>query len=182
MRPQNKRVWDISEIRDRPTCYSLATQSLVSVCVCSYYDGIQEQHSSHLHVSIYLYTVAQWHLHTQHNDLIPSSPKGDFLSTPPSSTCSFDKNICMYEFDKLDKPKEAFQRIRKCHTAAIVSMGYDSYNNCILTGAIDGSMKVWSMEGRCVRGNRKYGLALCQRHDQLLKGVVVIEGNAGGRV
>ena len=62
----------------------------------------------------------------------------------------YDKSICVYEFDKLDKPKEAMQRIRKCHTAAIVSMAYDHSNNCILTGAIDGSMKVWSMEGRCV--------------------------------
>ncbi|KAL6755154.1 WD40-repeat-containing domain protein, partial [Haematococcus lacustris] len=59
----------------------------------------------------------------------------------------FDKAICIYEFDKLDKPKEAFQRIRKCHTAAIVSMAYDHQNNCILSGSIDGSMKVWSMEG-----------------------------------
>jgi len=60
----------------------------------------------------------------------------------------FDKNICIYEFDKLDKPKEAFQRIRKCHTAAIVSMAYDTSSNSILTGSIDGGMKVWSMEGR----------------------------------
>ncbi|KAF5833397.1 WD40-repeat-containing domain protein, partial [Dunaliella salina] len=60
----------------------------------------------------------------------------------------YDKSICIYEFDKLEKPREAVQRIRKCHTAAIVSMAYDSSNNCILTGAIDGSMKVWSMEGR----------------------------------
>lgn len=56
--------------------------------------------------------------------------------------------MCMYEYDKLDKPKEAFQRVRKCHTAAIVSMAYDTYTNSILTGSIDGSMKVWSMEGR----------------------------------
>lgn len=66
----------------------------------------------------------------------------------------YDKSICMYEFDKLDKPKEAMQRIRKCHSAAIVSMAFDHYNNTIITGSIDGSMKVWSMEGRCagVRG------------------------------
>lgn len=60
----------------------------------------------------------------------------------------------MYDIDKLDKPKEAFHRIKKCHTAAIVSMAYDAYNNCLLTGSIDGSMKVWSMEGRCVSLNR----------------------------
>mmetsp|Transcript_33374 Transcript_33374/g.84557 ORF Transcript_33374/g.84557 Transcript_33374/m.84557 type:complete len:866 (-) Transcript_33374:212-2809(-) len=60
----------------------------------------------------------------------------------------FDKAICIYEFDKLDKPREAFQRMRKCHTAAIVSMAYDHTANCILSGSIDGSMKVWSMEGR----------------------------------
>lgn len=57
-------------------------------------------------------------------------------------TCSFDKAICIYEFDKLDKPREAFQRMRKCHTAAIVSMAYDHTANCILSGSIDGSMKV----------------------------------------
>eukprot|EP00798_Chlamydomonas_sp_ICE-L_P013183 gene13183-30648_t len=60
----------------------------------------------------------------------------------------YDRSICIYEFDKLDKPKEALQRVRKCHTAAIVSMAYDTSNNCILTGSIDGSMKVWSIEGR----------------------------------
>lgn len=27
--------------------------------------------------------------------------------------CRFDKAICIYEFDKLDKPKEAFQIKRK---------------------------------------------------------------------
>ncbi|KAG2444756.1 hypothetical protein HXX76_001500 [Chlamydomonas incerta] len=63
-------------------------------------------------------------------------------------TGGYDKCICMYEFDKLEKPKEAFQRIRKCHTAAIVSMAYDTFTNSILTGSIDGSMKVWSLEGR----------------------------------
>lgn len=61
---------------------------------------------------------------------------------------SFDNCLCIYEFDKLDKPREAFQRIRKCHSAAIVSMAYDTSTNCILTGSIDGSMKVWSIEGR----------------------------------
>ena len=61
----------------------------------------------------------------------------------------FDKSLCIYEFDKLDKPREAFQRIRKCHTSAIVSMAYDNSTNTILTGSIDGSMKVWSVEGRC---------------------------------
>lgn len=60
----------------------------------------------------------------------------------------FDKSLCFYEFDKLDKPKEAFHRIRKCHTSAIVSMAYDHKSNTVLTGSIDGSMKVWSVEGR----------------------------------
>ncbi len=60
----------------------------------------------------------------------------------------FDKSLCIYEFDKLDKPREAFQRIRKCHTSAISSMAYDTSTNTILTGSIDGSMKVWSVEGR----------------------------------
>ena len=62
--------------------------------------------------------------------------------------CRFDKSLCFYEFDKLDKPKEAFHRIRKCHTSAIVSMAYDHKSNTVLTGSIDGSMKVWSVEGR----------------------------------
>ncbi|MEW5312499.1 MAG: hypothetical protein WDW38_004130 [Sanguina aurantia] len=63
-------------------------------------------------------------------------------------TGGFDKSMCFYEYDKLDKPKEAFFRVRKCHAAAIVSMAYDTHNNCILTGSIDGSFKVWSLEGR----------------------------------
>ncbi|GAX81669.1 hypothetical protein CEUSTIGMA_g9097.t1 [Chlamydomonas eustigma] len=63
-------------------------------------------------------------------------------------TGGYDKSLCIYEFDKLDKPREAFQRIRKCHTSAICSMAYDTSTNTILTGSIDGSMKVWSVEGR----------------------------------
>jgi len=63
-------------------------------------------------------------------------------------TGGFDNCLCTYEFDKLDKPREAFQRIRRCHNAAIVSMSYDTSTNTILTGSIDGSMKVWSTEGR----------------------------------
>lgn len=43
---------------------------------------------------------------------------------------------------------QAFQHLRKCHSAAIVSMAYDHTTNTILTGSIDGSMKVWSVEGR----------------------------------
>ena len=70
------------------------------------------------------------------------------MRPPGPGGSRYDKRICIYEFDKLDKPKEAVQRISRCHAAAIVSMAYDHTNNCILTGSIDGSMKVWSMEGR----------------------------------
>lgn len=62
----------------------------------------------------------------------------------------FDRCLCMYETDKLEKPEDAFKKIANCHKAGIVSLGYDAYNNCILSGGVDGSVKTWSIEGRCL--------------------------------
>lgn len=62
--------------------------------------------------------------------------------------CRYDRCICMYDIDKLDKPKEAFKRVRDCARAGITSLTLDAKNNVLLCGSLDGAMRVWSLEGR----------------------------------
>jgi len=68
--------------------------------------------------------------------------------------CRFDRCICMYDTDKLDKPKEAFKRVRDCGKAGFTSLAFDPHNNVLLAGSLDGVLRVWSVEGRCGRFNR----------------------------
>jgi WD40 repeat protein len=41
-------------------------------------------------------------------------------------------------------------KFEKCHNGAICSLAYDSDNNWIITGSYDGTVKIWSQEGRCL--------------------------------
>lgn len=54
----------------------------------------------------------------------------------------------MYDTDKLDKPKEAFKRVKDCGKAGLISLAYDPHNNVLLAGSLDGVLRVWSVEGR----------------------------------
>lgn len=56
----------------------------------------------------------------------------------------------MYDTDKLDKPKEAFKRVKDCGKAGLISLAYDPHNNVLLAGSLDGVLRVWSVEGRWV--------------------------------
>lgn len=62
----------------------------------------------------------------------------------------FDRCICLYDMDKLDKPKEAFKRVKDCGKAGLTSLAFDPHNNVLLAGSLDGILRVWSVEGRCV--------------------------------
>eukprot|EP00775_Hariotina_reticulata_P004041 gene4041-4288_t len=67
-------------------------------------------------------------------------------------TAGFDRCICSYDIDKLDKPKEAFKRVRECGRAGLTSLAYDPdpHNSVLLTGSLDGTLRVWSLESRCL--------------------------------
>jgi WD40 repeat protein len=62
----------------------------------------------------------------------------------------FDRCICCYDVDKLDKPKEAFKRVKDCARAGLTSLAFDPHNNVLLAGSLDGALRVWSVEGRWV--------------------------------
>jgi WD40 repeat protein len=66
--------------------------------------------------------------------------------------CRFDRCICSYDVDKLDKPKEAFKRVKDCARAGLTSLAFDPHNNVLLAGSLDGALRVWSVEGRWVAG------------------------------
>ncbi|WIA17403.1 hypothetical protein OEZ85_014259 [Tetradesmus obliquus] len=65
-------------------------------------------------------------------------------------TAGFDRCICSYDVDKLDKPKEAFRRVKDCARAGLTSLAFDPHNNVLLAGSLDGALRVWSVEGRCL--------------------------------
>lgn len=50
---------------------------------------------------------------------------------------------------KLAAQREHFIRIPAAHAAGVCSVSFDPKFNIILTGARDGSMRIWSAEGRC---------------------------------
>ncbi|KAK3240375.1 hypothetical protein CYMTET_49778 [Cymbomonas tetramitiformis] len=85
-------------------------------------------------------------LHTQvksHTDLVRGvccSDSGKIFSA------GYDKCICMYESEK---PKN-FTKYEKCHEGAICSVAFDTDNNWLITGSYDGTVKIWSQEGRCL--------------------------------
>jgi WD40 repeat protein len=66
--------------------------------------------------------------------------------------CRFDRCICSYDVDKLDKPKEAFKRVKDCARAGLTSLAFDPHNNVLLAGSLDGALRVWSVEGRWAWG------------------------------
>jgi WD40 repeat protein len=68
----------------------------------------------------------------------------------------YDRCICSFDVDKLDKPKESFKRVRDCARAGITSLALDQHNNVLLCGSLDGALRVWSMEGRCELWCRVY--------------------------
>jgi WD40 repeat protein len=63
--------------------------------------------------------------------------------------CRFDRCICIIDTDKLDKPREAFKRVKDCGKAGLISLAFDPHNNVLLAGSLDGVLRVWSVEGRC---------------------------------
>ncbi|KAF6254405.1 WD40-repeat-containing domain protein [Scenedesmus sp. NREL 46B-D3] len=65
-------------------------------------------------------------------------------------TAGFDRCICSYDVDKLDKPKEAFKRVKDCARSGLTSLAFDPHNNVLLAGSLDGALRVWSVEGRCL--------------------------------
>lgn len=72
------------------------------------------------------------------------------LKCTPFYFCSFDRAICIYDTEKLDKGRDCFKRIRDCARAAITSLALDSRNNVLLAGSLEGTLRVWSLEGRCL--------------------------------
>jgi len=79
-----------------------------------------------------------------HSDLIKGlacSDNGRIFSA------GYDKAICMYDSER---PKEVCVKFEKCHSGAICSLAFDADNNWIVTGSYDGTVKIWSQEGRCL--------------------------------
>jgi hypothetical protein len=91
--------------------------------------------------------------HASTHQLTPAHPASRTCARthPPKRLRSFDGCIGVYDVDKLDKPWEAFKRVRDCGKGGLASLAYDATNNMLLAGSLDGVLRVWSVEGRCVR-------------------------------
>ena len=79
----------------------------------------------------------------------------DIVCTPAGIiwTISYDGAIFMYE---VDRPK-AFRRIDTKGGQAMCSAAFDVINGWLLTGAVDGSLAMWSQEGRCLEVMKDLG-------------------------
>ena len=58
----------------------------------------------------------------------------------------FDRAICVYD---IERPHD-FLKVENCHDGAICALALDTEHHRLVTGANDGSFKVWSQEGRCL--------------------------------
>jgi hypothetical protein len=67
----------------------------------------------------------------------------------PNST-RFDRAICIYDIERLSKGRDCFRRIRDCARAAITSLSLDARGGVLLAGSLEGALRVWSLEGRCL--------------------------------
>lgn len=59
-------------------------------------------------------------------------------------TVSYCRAMYIYPEDRMTAPK----RIKKASVARLSGLAWDKANNWLLTGAADGCVKVWSLEGR----------------------------------
>jgi len=79
-----------------------------------------------------------------HTDIVKGvcvSDAGRVFST------GYDKCICMFDSER---PKDTLVKYEKCHDGAICSVAFDTDNNWLVTGSYDGTVKIWSQEGRCL--------------------------------
>eukprot|EP00898_Chlorokybus_atmophyticus_P000231 jgi/Chlat1/1208/Chrsp115S01669 len=66
-------------------------------------------------------------------------------------SASYDRSVCIYDSEK-PQAREGWTRLLRCHEGAICSVAFDTDNNWFITGSYDGTVKVWSQEGRCLDG------------------------------
>ncbi|GBG74555.1 hypothetical protein CBR_g18966 [Chara braunii] len=91
-----------------------------------------------------------------HNDIVRGiccSKNGKIFSA------SYDRSICTYESERPkdsnlaiegDRPRVIWSKFKKCHKGAISCLALDTDNNWLISGGLDGTMKIWSHEGRCL--------------------------------
>ncbi|KAK9840413.1 hypothetical protein WJX74_009520 [Apatococcus lobatus] len=86
-----------------------------------------------------------------HTDIIR-----DIVCTPAGIiwTISYDGAIFMYE---VDRPRAVRRIDTKGSQAIMCSAAFDVINGWLLTGAVDGSLAMWSQEGRCLEVMRDLG-------------------------
>ncbi|KAI5063504.1 hypothetical protein GOP47_0022051 [Adiantum capillus-veneris] len=79
-----------------------------------------------------------------HKDVIQSICTSDLGNV---FTTGFDRCICIFDSAK---PGESIIKLSRCHEGAISSAAYDKDLKVLVSGAYDGSLKLWSHEGHCL--------------------------------
>ncbi|KAH9545031.1 hypothetical protein CY35_12G027600 [Sphagnum magellanicum] len=79
-----------------------------------------------------------------HDDTVQAiccSDKGKVFST------GVDKAICIFDSDR---PEETIRKVKFCHEGGITAATFDIEGKWLVTGAYDGTVKIWSQEGHCL--------------------------------
>jgi WD40 repeat protein len=62
-------------------------------------------------------------------------------------SAGFDRALCVFS---ITKPRETLRKVERAHAHGITAVAHDAVNNWFITGGFDGSVKVWSADGKPV--------------------------------
>ncbi|CAM6099734.1 unnamed protein product [Calypogeia fissa] len=62
-------------------------------------------------------------------------------------TVGMDRALCFFDSDR---PDDTIKKVENCHEGGITTIAFDKDGKWLVTGAYDGTVKIWSQEGHCL--------------------------------